>query len=59
MNDIKTTNVLLAVNDNAGPPHVTSASDHNNIASIELDIFCDLVLSDVEFDGIVYPDGRV
>ena len=36
VNDIKTTNVLLSMHNDTSPAHVTSASDHDNVACIEL-----------------------
>lgn len=59
MDDIKPTNVLLPVRDDTHTTHVTSTSDHDKITSIELDEIDDLVLLEVEFDGIVDVDGWV
>lgn len=59
MNNIEPTNVLLTVYDHTSPAHVTTASDHNGIASVEPDEIGDLVLLDVELDGVIDLDGGV
>ena len=59
MDDVEATDVLLTVNDDTCPAHVTATGDHNDITCIELDEVGDLVLLDIEFDGVVDPDGRV
>ena len=59
MYDIETTDMLLAVNDHTGPAHVTTTGDYYNVASIELDEICNLVLLDIKLDGVVDPDGGV
>ena len=59
MDDIEATDVLLAVNDNPCPAHVTTTGDHNNITGIEFNKIGDLVLFDIKFDCIVDPNGRV
>ena len=59
MDDIEATDVLLAVNDDTCPTHVTTAGDDNDITGIELNEIGDLVLLNIEFDGVVDPDGRV
>ena len=59
MDDIETTDMLLTVNDDARPSHVASASDYNNISSIELDEIRDLVLRNIELNGVVGPNPRV
>ena len=59
MDDIETTGVLLALNDDTCPTHVTTTGDHNDITGIELDEIGDLVLLDIEFDGVVDLDVRV
>ena len=59
MDDVEATNVLLTVNDHTGPAHVTATSDDDDVTGIELDEVCDLVLLDVEFDGVVGLDAGV
>lgn len=59
MDDVEATDMLLTVNDDACPAHVTTAGDYNDIAGIELDEISDLILLDIEFDGVVDPDCRV
>ena len=59
MDYVEATNVLLTVNDHTGPAHVATTSDDDDVTGIELDEVCDLVLLDVEFDGVVGLDARV
>jgi len=59
MDNVKATNVLLAVNDYTSPTHVTTTGDYNDVASVELHEVCDLVLLDIEFDGVIGLDARV
>lgn len=59
VNNIEPTDVLLTVYNHTSPTHVTAACDHNGIASIELDKIGDLVLLEVELDGVVDLDGRI
>lgn len=51
--------MLLPVHDDTRTTHVTTTSDDNNITGIELDKLGDLVLVEIEFDGVVNPDRRV
>ena len=59
VNDIEATNVLLTVHDDTGTTHVTSTSDHNDVASIELDEVGDLALLNVETNSVVDLDQGV
>lgn len=59
MDNIEATDVLLTLNDDAGPAHVAPAGDHNDITSIEPDEIGDFSLFDIKFDGVVDPDGGV
>lgn len=59
MYDIESTNVLFTVNDDTCSSHVTATSDHDNVASVELDEVNDLSLFDIELDGIVDLDEGV
>lgn len=59
MHDIETTNVLLSVHNDTSTTHVTSTSDHDDVARIELDELGNLVLLKVEFDGVVNLDERI
>ena len=59
VNNIETTNVLLTVNNDSRTTHVTTAGDHDDVASIKLDEIGDLVLLKVEFDSVVDLDGRI
>lgn len=57
--NIETTNVLLTVNDNTCTTHVTTARNHDNVASVKLDKIGDLALFKVELDSVVDLDERV
>jgi len=59
VDDIEATDVLLAVDDDTRPAHIAAAGDYNNVTGIEPDEIGDLVLLDIELDGVVDPDGRV
>ena len=59
MDNIETTNVLLAVYNNTCTTHVTSTSDHDKVSSIKVNKVDDLVLLKVELDSVVDLDGRV
>ena len=59
MNDIESSQVLLLVNDDSRPSHVTSTSDHDDIPRLKLDMVDDLVLDKVELDSVVDLDGWV
>ena len=59
MHDIETTNVLLPVHNDTSTTHVTSTSDHDDVACIKLDKLGDLVLLKVEFDGVVDLDEGI
>lgn len=47
------------MDDNTGTTHVATASDHDDVTSIELGIVGDLVLSKVKLDGVVDLDEGV
>lgn len=59
VHDIETTNVLLAVCDDTSTTHVTTTSDHDDIASIKLHKISNLVLVDIKLDGVVDMDEGV
>lgn len=59
MHNIEATNVLLAVCDNTSTTHVTTTSDHDNVAGIELDKVSDLALLDIELDSVIDTDERI
>jgi hypothetical protein len=59
VHNIETTNVLLTVDNDTRATHVTTTSDHNDVANIKLDEVGDLVLFEVELDSIVDLDSRV
>lgn len=49
----------LLVNDHTRSTHVTTASDHDDVSGLELDVVNDLVLNEVELDSVVDLDSRV
>ena len=59
MDNIKASNVLLAVHNDTSTTHVTTTSDHDNVASVELDEVGDLAGLELELDGVVDLDEGV
>lgn len=59
MNNVETTQVPLLVNDHTRSTHVTTASNHDDVSGLELDVINDLVLNEVELDSVVDLDSRV
>ena len=59
MDNIEATHVFLTVNNDTSSTHVTTTGDHDNVTGIKLDEICDLVLLDVELDGVVCLDAGV
>ena len=59
MNNIKTSHVLLSVHNDTRPAHIASASDHDNVSSVELDEVGDLALIKIIFDCIVGFNIRI
>jgi hypothetical protein len=59
VNDIKTTNVLLSMHNDTSSAHVTSTSDHDNVAGVELNKVGDFCLFNVILDGVVNMDTGV
>lgn len=59
MHNVEATNVPLTVDDDTGTPHVSAASDHDNVTGLELDVVDNLVVDKVELDSVVDLDGRV
>lgn len=59
MNNVETTQVPLLVNDHTRSTHVTTASNHDDVSGLELDVVNDLVLNEVELDSVVNLDSRV
>lgn len=59
MDNIKTTDVLLTMNNDTSPAHVAPAGDHNDVAGVKLNEVSDFILLDVKLDGVVDPDGGV
>lgn len=59
MNDIESTNMSLTMDDNTSTSHVTPTSDHSDVPGLERHVVSDLVLLEVELDGVVDADGGV
>ena len=59
LDDVKASEVALAVHDDSRASHVASAGDGDDVAGLELDKVNDLVLDEVDLDGVVDLDGRV
>ena len=59
MHDVEIPNVFLAVHDDTSTAHVTTTSDHDDVAGIELDEIRDLALLQIKLDGVVDLDERV
>ena len=59
MDDVETTNVLLAVGDDTTTTPVTTTSDEDEVASIKLDKVGELALLNVEANGVVDFDRGV
>ena len=59
MDNIEATDVLLTVNDDTGPAHVATTGDNDDVTGVELNEVRDLVLFDIELDGVVGLDARV
>ena len=59
MDNVKVTNVLLAVDDGTSTTHVATAGDHDDVAGVEVNKVGDLVRGEVELDRVVDLDLRV
>jgi hypothetical protein len=59
VNNVESTLVLLPVYDDTGSSHVSSSGDHDNVTNVELDVVNDLVVNQVELDGVVGLDDGV
>lgn len=59
VNNVETTQVPLLVNDHTRSTHVTTASNHDDVSGLKLDVVNDFVLNEVELDSVVDLDGRV
>ena len=59
MNNIKTSNVLLSVNNDARSAHIASASNHNNVSGVKFDEVRNLALFEIIFNSIVGLDVRI
>lgn len=59
VDDVETSVVALTVSDNTNTTHVTTTSDHDDGAGVELDEVCDLASGEVNLDSVVDLDQRV
>ena len=59
MHNIKSSNVLFPMDDDTRSSHVTSASNHDNVARIELDKVNDFALLKVKLHGVVDLDEGI
>jgi len=59
VDDVETSVVALTVGDDTNTTHVASAGDHGDHTGVELDEVDDLAGGEIDFDGVVGPDGRV
>ena len=59
MDDVETTNVLLAVGNDTATTPVTTTGDEDEVASIKLDKVGELALLNVEANGVVDLDQGV
>lgn len=51
--------MLLPVHNNTSSAHVTSTSDHHNVAGVEFDIVGDFSLLKIELHGVVDLDDGI
>lgn len=59
VDDVEATIVTLTVGDDTNTTHVTTTSDHGNVASVELDEVGNLASGEVNLDSVVDLDGGV
>lgn len=59
VDDVEATEVALGVDNDTRAAHVTAAGDHDNVSGLELEVVDDLVLDEVELDGVVDLDRGV
>lgn len=59
VDNIETSNVLFAVHNDTSTTHVTTTSDHDNVASVKLDKVGDFALLKIELDSVVDLDERI
>lgn len=59
MHNIKSSNVLFPVDDDTRSAHVTSTSNHDNVASVELDEVNDFALLKVKLYGVIDLDEGI
>jgi len=59
VNDINATMMAFAVRDHTDTPQVMTTSAHGGIANLKLDLANDLLLVEVEFDGVILLNERV
>jgi hypothetical protein len=59
VDDVEATDVLLTVHDDTRTAHVAATGNHDDVTGVKRDVVNDLVLLEVELDGVVDLDGRV
>jgi hypothetical protein len=59
VDNVEASVVALTVSDDTNTTHVTTTSDHDDHASVELDEVRDLASGEVNLDGVVDLDGGV
>jgi hypothetical protein len=59
VDNVEATVVTLTVGDDTNTAHVTTTSDHGDVASVELDEVGDLAGGEVNLDGVVDLDQGV
>lgn len=59
VNNVETTVVPLPRNNHTRSTHVSSTSDHDDVSGFKLDVVDNLVVDQVELDGVVGLDDRV
>jgi hypothetical protein len=59
VDNVETTVVPLPRNDHTRSTHVSSAGDHDDVSSLKLDVVDNLVVDQVELDGVVGLDDGV
>ena len=59
VDNVESTLVPLPVHNDTGPSHVSSSGDHDDVTDVKLDVVDNLVVDQVELDGVVGLDGGV
>ena len=59
VDDVEASVVALTVGDDTNTTHVTTASNHSESTSVELDEVGDLASGEIDLDGVVDLDKRI